>query len=581
MNAGKMVVMLTAVSVSASGFAAKWTSMTGGDFSAEENWEDGLVPTSADSATFQTDNSAPIYLSKNATVSTFTFATSGGHTNVLNLNGHTLSATGNTAKNFYSTTPNATFVVKGGGLLSMMGSEVVNVYSCSVAGGAYSGDFDFHLQGQGTRMTTTPREFYFGYWGTCGGGRLFVEDGAEVSVSPLNWNSRVVIGQAVPNNSLRVLSGGRFITASRLVVGGTTQSSRTAENNSVIVRGEGSLVDVTTSQSFVLGLDAVRHNHNWIEVSDHGVFSNSYRWGATGIVGGDGYGNYVVVSNRGNFCINTNFKIGDAATASNNWVDVSDNSFFEIIQENVSTNFFVGYKGKNNRLTVRGKSMLKHPTSGIYRVYVGYDATSTGNRVTVDDSEFSTYGNGMYVGYNGADNHFLACGGATVNVGWNPADLGIGYGAGADNCSLTCSNATIAAGTADVFIGRSGSNAALYMGGTNTYLSFPSAKCFYATNSSMVVFNVEAAGFVRNQISGGDFKFANSTFKVNVKEGDYKNLPKSMKRRITLVKSSKTIDWDDATMTLDYDPALCTIERTEKQIDLCFRGTAGGMIILR
>ena len=189
----------------------------------------------------------------------------------------------------------------------------------------------------------------------------------------------------------------------------------------------------------------------------------------------------------------------------------------------------------------------------------------------------------QYVSYRKycPDRLFAVRNGATVNVGWNPADLGIGYGAGADNCSFTCSNATVTAGTANVFVGRSGRNAALYMGGTNTYLSFPSDKCFYATNSSMVVFNVEAAGFVRNQISGGDFKFANSTFKVSVKEGDYKNLPKAMKRRITLVKSSKKIDWDDATMTLDYDPALCTIERTEKQIDLCFRSTAGMMIILR
>lgn len=89
-------------------------------------------------------------------------------------------------------------------------------------------------------------------------------------------------------------------------------------------------------------------------------------------------------------------------------------------------------------------------------------------------------------------------------------------------------------------------------------------------------YDIDPVGFVQNKITISDATFSNATVRISMPWGAHK----TMKGSYTLFESANPMVWDDATMKLEYNPNICAVTRTEREIIVTPRAI-GSVLMLR
>jgi T5SS/PEP-CTERM-associated repeat protein len=230
-----------------------------------------------------------------------------------------------------------------------------------------------------------------------------------VSGSGSVWNqwSGLYVGYQGSGNSLVITNGGAVYNSPGYEIGYIGYSS-TANNNSVLVSGSGSL---------------------WNHWSD-------WEGTATVYVGYQGSGNSLVINNGGKVLSGAGYIGG---YGSNNSVMVAGSGSVWSIQQGVVYSallpLYVGYQGSGNSLVITNGGAVYNGAPG----YIGYSSTANNNSVLVSGSgSLWSSGNGLYVGYQGSGNSLVITnGGAVISY-----EGSIGY-SGSNNSVLVSGSGSV------------------------------------------------------------------------------------------------------------------------------------------
>jgi len=206
-------------------------------------------------------------------------------------------------------------------------------------------------------------------------------------------NGSLWVGNAGGDNSLKISDGGTVKCGSSLNIG----LAATANNNSLLVTGSGSVLDV----------------------NDVVVFGNS------------GASNSLTIADGGAAKTFGEIYIGNsAATAANNSLLVTGSG--SILD--VNSVIFMGMVGPSNSLTISNGGTVNLVTGTYHDFYVGYTSGNNRALVTGAGSAFNTAGS-VYVGtFNSSGNSLTITNGGTVNSSGNCT---AGHGAGSSSNTVT------------------------------------------------------------------------------------------------------------------------------------------------
>jgi fibronectin-binding autotransporter adhesin len=307
------------------------------------------------------------------------------------------------------------------------------------------------------------------------------------------------VGDATSGNSL-VISNGGSVAAATGIIGFTN----TASNNSVLVTGTNS----TGASSFIIGSDLFvggagsgnrmeisgggtvlvaretvigsdeSSSNNMVTVSGpHSSWTNSDRF----TVGDFGSSNRLVISSGGRVDVGSFFFIGFETNSSNNSILVTG---ADSILTN-SINLFVGVFGSSNSLEISDGGEVALGGNA----FIGEQADSSNNLVTVTDSGSRLTAESLYVGSSGSGNRLAVSNGGQLHVvvvpGFSIGLSAIGEQNGSSNNSIWVTGAGSRwTNEGFLYVGSSGSGNSLVISNGGQVSSLTNSGIGFALNSS-------------------------------------------------------------------------------------------------
>jgi T5SS/PEP-CTERM-associated repeat protein/autotransporter-associated beta strand protein len=246
------------------------------------------------------------------------------------------------------------------------------------------------------------------------GNSLVISDGGAVQ------SSEGFIGRegSAANNSVLVTGTNSLWTNS-----GGISVGQSGSGNSLVISNGGT---VATSLDGGIGVTNTASNNSMLVTGTGSVWTNSGLFG----VGVAGSGNSLVISNGGTVAAPSS-AIGAYASSSNNNVLVTGaNSLWTSDNE-----FLVGYEGSGNSLVISNGGAVVASSGAI----IGASGTSSNNSVLVTGADSLLYGSsGLFFGYGGSDNSLVISDGGTVVTDNSSA---IGFSATSSNNSVLVTGA--------------------------------------------------------------------------------------------------------------------------------------------
>jgi len=317
--------------------------------------------------------------------------------------------------------------------------------------------------------------------------------------------------------NLLVISNGGTVAVDGNNYGTVIGLSNTANNNSIVVTGtnaNGNASTLTNTQDLYVGYSGSSNNlwvsgsgqaanfNGWIGYSNTAmgnsalVSDSGSLWSNAGdmIIGVDGSGNSLVVSNGGQVAVNgVNYGavIGLNSDSSNNSVLVTGSNTSASVLTLTNADIYIGYAGSSNMLTVNGGAQVAN-----FNGWIGYSNTAVGNAVQVSGfGSLWTNSGDLYIGADGSGNSLVIRNGGQVSVDSSSNGAVIGYGSNSSGNSVQVNDASLFAGAdtngghanADLYVGYNGSsNSIVITNGGQVYVSGNNigAVIGYGSNSS-------------------------------------------------------------------------------------------------
>jgi T5SS/PEP-CTERM-associated repeat protein len=295
----------------------------------------------------------------------------------------------------------------GGSSNSLVISGGASVFNQAGYIGNYSGSSNSVIVSDEGSLWTNAGDLYLGIFGSSN--NLVISNGATVAVHGASYGTLFGFDAGSSNNSILVTGTNANGTPSSFINTSAINLGFDGSGNTLTITG-GAYVENT----FALMGSSTFSSSNTVVVSDAGSL-----WTNTGgvFVGQEGSGNQITVSNGASVTINATFLgmvIGYGAVSSNNSVVITGTNANGYISSLVSSmDFYAGYGGSSNSLTISGGAQVRDVNG-----WIGYGASSSNNTVLVvgTNSLWTNSGNITIGAFGGPGNSLTVSDGGQVEA---------------------------------------------------------------------------------------------------------------------------------------------------------------------